>query len=193
MNRAGIADLPLLRTLLGICQKSWEPSFWEVMNSFVLVAYASLAASRTLLQWLLACLNFTLDSEDLFCWYKMKKVISMNYGSSTSCWKPWRWVRLNLILTMRDIYINSNLNPLTKFTSSSRSTEFKDILPWNISQMITKTIPISMRIVISYAVKWGILFWVYWKVNGNWDNNMIRILQWRESQCRTNTSVRRNK
>ena len=24
---------------------------------------------------------------------------------------------------MRDIYINSNLNPLTKFTSSSRSTE----------------------------------------------------------------------
>ena len=23
------------------------------------------------------------DLEDLFCWYKMKKVISMNYGSST--------------------------------------------------------------------------------------------------------------
>ena len=29
---------------------------------------------------------------------------------------------------MRDIYINSNLNPLTKFTSSSRSTELNDIL-----------------------------------------------------------------
>ena len=43
--------------------------------SFVLVAYASLAASTTLLQQLLACLNFTwteLDSEDLFCWYKKK-------------------------------------------------------------------------------------------------------------------------
>ena len=25
---------------------------------------------------------------------QMKKVISMNYGSSTSNWKPWRWVRL---------------------------------------------------------------------------------------------------
>ena len=37
------------------------------------------------------------------------------------------------ILTMRDIYINSNPNPPAKFTSSSRSTEFKDILPWNIS------------------------------------------------------------
>ena len=34
------------------------------MDSFVLLAYASLAASRTLLQQLLACLNYTLDSED---------------------------------------------------------------------------------------------------------------------------------
>ena len=50
LNRGGIADLPLLRTLLAICQKSREPSFWEVMDSFVLLAYASLTASRTLLQ-----------------------------------------------------------------------------------------------------------------------------------------------
>ena len=56
------------------------------------------------------------------------------------------------------IYINSNLNTLTKFISSIRSTEFKDTLPWNISQMITKTIPIRTRIVISYAMKRGILF-----------------------------------
>ena len=48
---------------------------------------------------------------------------------------------------MRDICINSNLNPLTKFTSSSRSTESKDILPWNISQMIMKTAPMSTKIV----------------------------------------------
>ena len=44
LNRGGIADLPLLRTLLAIRQKSREPSFWEVMDSFVLLAYASLAA-----------------------------------------------------------------------------------------------------------------------------------------------------
>ena len=50
LNRGGIADLPLLRRLLAICQKLREPSFWEVMDSFVLVAYASLAVSRTLLQ-----------------------------------------------------------------------------------------------------------------------------------------------
>ena len=66
LNRGGIADLPSLRTLLAIHQKSQERSFWEVMDSFVLVAYGSLAASRTLLQRLRACLNFTLDSEDLF-------------------------------------------------------------------------------------------------------------------------------
>ena len=104
-----------------------------------------------------------------------KEVISMNYGSSTSWWKPWRWVSFNLILTMRDTYVNVDLNPLTKFTSrSSRKTEFKDILPWNISQMIMKTIPISTRIVISYAMKQDTLFSAYWKVNGNWDNNKIK-------------------
>ena len=50
LNRGGIADSPLLRTLLAICQKSQEPSFWNVMDSLVLLAYASLTASRTLLQ-----------------------------------------------------------------------------------------------------------------------------------------------
>ena len=73
LNRGGIADLPFLRTLLAILQKSQEPSFWEVMDSIVLLAHASLAASRTLLQWLLDCLNFTLESEDFSLWYKRKK------------------------------------------------------------------------------------------------------------------------
>ena len=72
-------------------------------------------------------------------------MISMNYGSITSCWKPWRWVRLGLIFTMRDIYITSNLKPLTKLTRRSRNTALKDILPWNISQMIMKTIQISQE------------------------------------------------
>ena len=67
LNRRGKADLPLLRTLLAIRQKSREPYFWQVLE------YASLVASRTLLQQLLAGLNCTLDSEDFFCWYKRKK------------------------------------------------------------------------------------------------------------------------
>ena len=71
LNRGGIADLPLLRTLLAIHQKIQEPSFWKVMDSSVL--YASLAVSRTLLQRLVACLNCTLESEDFSLWYKRKK------------------------------------------------------------------------------------------------------------------------
>ena len=121
-----------------------------------------------------------------------KEVISMNYGNSRSSWKPWRWVTLDLILKTGDIYINSNLNPLKKFTSSSRSSEFKDILPRNISQMITKAVLISTRIVISYTMKQGISSWVWQKVNGNWDDNIIRISQWRESHCRINTSITSN-
>ena len=45
LNRTGIADSPLLRILLAVCQKSREPSFWDMMDSFVLFAYASLAVS----------------------------------------------------------------------------------------------------------------------------------------------------
>ena len=89
LNRGGIADLPLmrtsLRTLLAIHTKSREPSFWEVIDFLVLLAHATLAASRTLLEQLIAFLNFTLDSEDLFFWYKKKKKkISINYGRSKS-------------------------------------------------------------------------------------------------------------
>ena len=43
----------------------------EVIDSFLL-EYASLTASRTVLQWLLGYLNFTLDSKKLFCGYKRK-------------------------------------------------------------------------------------------------------------------------
>ena len=50
LRRGGIADLPLMRTLLAIRQRLREPCFWKVMDSFVLLAFARLAASRTLLQ-----------------------------------------------------------------------------------------------------------------------------------------------
>ena len=73
LNRGGITDLSLLRKLFAIRQKSREPSFWQVMGCFVLLAYANLAASRTFSQQLLLYLNFTLDSKDLSFWYKRKK------------------------------------------------------------------------------------------------------------------------
>ena len=58
LNRVGIADFPVLRTLLVSYQNSGGPSFWEVIDSFVLLGYASLAASRTII----VCLNFTVIS-----------------------------------------------------------------------------------------------------------------------------------
>ena len=39
------------------------------MELFILLAYASLA---TLLQQLVSCMKFTLDTKDLFCCYKHK-------------------------------------------------------------------------------------------------------------------------
>ena len=64
----------------------------------------------------------------------------------------------DLILMMRDIYINSKLNPFTEINSSTRSTDFKDILPWSISHVIIETIPVNTRTVKSYVMKWHIRF-----------------------------------
>ena len=69
LNRGGMADLLLLKTLLVFCQKSQEPSFWELIDCFILLVYAGFAASRTLLQRLLAHLKLTFDSENVFCGY----------------------------------------------------------------------------------------------------------------------------
>ena len=69
----------------------------------------------------------------------------------------------------------------------------KDILPWNISKMLMKTIPISTRIAISYAMEQDISFSVWRKVNGNWDNNMIKISQGREGNCKSNATKERKK
>ena len=42
LNRGGIADLLLLRTVLAIHQKAQKPSFLGVMDSFILLAYAGM-------------------------------------------------------------------------------------------------------------------------------------------------------
>ena len=169
-NREDIADLPYLRTLLAIRHKFWEQRSLKVMGFFVLLAYSSFPASRALLQRILACLNVNLKL------FQTKKVISMNYDSSTSRWKLWRWVKFGRVFPMSEIYIKSKLKLLTKFPSnSSWSAKVKD--------------PIST----SYSDETGHPFWVWEIVNGNWDRSMIRISRWRESRCRTNASFRRNR
>ena len=63
LNRGSIAELP------EIPESQVSGNWWTL----ALQEYASLAASKILLQHLLASLKFTLDSEDLLCWYKRKK------------------------------------------------------------------------------------------------------------------------
>ena len=128
--------------------KVLRAKFLEIDELFCFISICKFGSSKNPLATIIRLSELYFRFRRFILLVQTKKVISVNYGSCTNSWKPWRWVRFDLILTIRDIYINSNVNPLTKFTSS-RSTEFKDILAWNISEMITKTVPISTRIVIS--------------------------------------------
>ena len=76
-----------------------------------------------------------------------KIMVSINYGSSTSCWKSWRWVRFDLILTMRDIYINSNLIPFVEpILASEERKKFKRAGLWESQPGIrVGTLTISVR------------------------------------------------
>ena len=168
----------MLRTLLTIRQKSLEPSFREVMNS-CFISMCEFGSFKKRFSMISCLYELYLRFRKFILLIETNIVISMNYGSNTSNLKPWRWVRLDLTLA--------------KFISSSRNTEFNDIFSWKISQMIMKTIPISTTLVKSYAMIQGISFWVWWKVNRNWDNHMIRIYHWSESHSRTSTSIRRKK
>ena len=61
---------PLTRGVLEILRAKFHGT--DGLFYFISLKQKSLAASRTLLQQLLACLNFTLDSDRLFFWYKPK-------------------------------------------------------------------------------------------------------------------------
>ena len=187
LNRGDIPDLPLLWTLLAIPQKSRGPRFRGVIGLFCFISIYTFRSFKNPFATIinLSELYFTFR---FILFVKTKKMISMNYHS----WKPWRWVKFDLMLTIKDIYINTNLNPLTKFTSSSRSSEFRNILQWNISKMIMKTVPISTRMVLTYVMKPSIPLWIWWK------SVVTETTTWSEfsngeSHCRTNTSIRRNK
>ena len=122
-----------------------ESSRFEFLEMFSATNFVLSDAEAPLGSWIEEVSRFNLLLQ-------MNKLISTNYYRSTSNWKPWRWVRLDLVLLMRDIYIKSSLNFLTKLTTSSRSTRLKDIFPWNISQRIMKTIPIYK---LSQAIWWS--------------------------------------
>ena len=83
LNRGGIADLPLLRTLLAICQKSREPSFWEVMDS-CFISICKFGSFKNPFATITSLSELYLRIRRFFSLVQTKKVISMNYCSSTS-------------------------------------------------------------------------------------------------------------
>ena len=110
-----------------LCQKSRHTSFCKAIDSFVLLAYASLEAWRNLF----ATINDL--SELLFChkkwlyWHEQRKLFLWALTAVRKAGNHWiREMRLDLIFTTRDMRINSSLNPLAKF-------RIKDILPRDIS------------------------------------------------------------
>ena len=129
-------------------------------------------------------LSFFLHTHKIFCYKKNNKQGSVMTVSNIS------------LHNLRDIsrnYFNARQQFQTEPTSAAEEALSLKISSHGASQMITKTIPISSRIVKSYAMKCGISFWLWWKVNGNWKKNMISISQWMESYCKTNTRVGRKK
>ena len=117
--RGGIGDLLLLRTLLAICQKSRQPSLWEVIDSFVLLAKLFCFISK---------IKFGRSKHPLamiIIILLVQKVIFMSYPNFTNSWKSWRWMSLDLIFRIKYLHINCNLGSLTKFSSSPEAPDFK--------------------------------------------------------------------
>ena len=106
-----------------------------------------------------------------------------------SIWKPWRWLMLDLIFTMRDIYISSNFILLPKYSTKFKAPSLKMV---NISLTVNKTILLNVR-TKSCVMKSSTILWVWYKFNVKWDNNMIRIYHWRGNHYRLDTRFRANK
>ena len=85
LNRGGIADLPLLRTLLAICQKSREPSFLGSDRLFCFSSICKFGSFKKPFATITNLPELYFRFRRFILFVQTKKVISMNYGSSTSC------------------------------------------------------------------------------------------------------------
>ena len=116
-------------------------------------------------------------SPKIYCYYKWQKWFLWAVTAAQTVENHRDEWDLNWYLQLRIFTSIPTWTTHTKFSSSSRRTKFKAILLWNLNQMITKTVAISTRIVISCTMKRGIPFWVWREFNGDWDNDMITISQ----------------
>ena len=92
LNRGGIADLPLL------CK------FLESNRLFCFISTCKFGSFKNPFATITSLSELYFRFRRFILLVQTRKMISMNYGSCTSSWKPVRWVRLDLILTRRDIH-----------------------------------------------------------------------------------------
>ena len=84
LNRGGIADLPLLRTLLAIHQKSREPGFWQTMASCFISIY-KFGSCKNSFPRITSLSKFHCRCRRSILLVQMKEMISMSYDNRTSC------------------------------------------------------------------------------------------------------------
>ena len=90
LNRGGTVEITLLRAPLAICQKSQETSFCKVMNS-CFSSLCKFSSFKSPFATITSLPELHFQFRRFILLIKMKKAISMNYGSRTSSWKPWRF------------------------------------------------------------------------------------------------------
>ena len=83
LNRGRIADLPFLRTLLVIRQKSQDLSFWEVMGSFF-ISICKFGSFKNPFVTIISLSERYFRVRRLTLLIQTETVISSNYGSSTN-------------------------------------------------------------------------------------------------------------
>ena len=125
-----IADLPLLKKVVA---ESCRSQFLESDGLICFISIGKFGSFKNPLA--------IITSLSEFHYFKYRRLSPLKQTTEvidrrTSSCEPWRWIWLDMIFMMGEIYINSNLDLITKVSGSSRSTEFKDIHPWNISQMM---------------------------------------------------------
>ena len=144
------------------------------MDSFVLLPYESLAVSRTLMQWLLACLNFTLDSEDLLCWYKRKTRFLWTMAAAKAAenhrdeWGLTWYVRWGIYTSwvFKLQKVNNNCLLLTNthmIITAQLSWNYSEICSWNKKRFCFKKRKLTTKWLYSRIHVWsrrkGIIVW----------------------------------
>ena len=87
----GIADLPLLRTLFAIHQKSLRAKFLRSGKLFCFINICKFGSFKNVFATVTSLSELYVRFRRIILLVQTKKMISMNYGSSTSSWKRWRW------------------------------------------------------------------------------------------------------